>query len=130
MSGFEVGQAVECIDDKHGPFRKINGWILLPDLDGLTRGRIYTIRRVGTEHVTGTPAVWLKEIVRHIKYDEPEEPGFLARRFRPLPDERLDVFRSLLEPTPEQVLVVTTEDNLERLDEVARAIGDAGTMGA
>lgn len=98
-SAFHVGQLVECIDDELPTNLDLETTI--PDLNGLTRGRIYTVRWAGrfTRNDGDTHfGVRLNEIVR----PEDDVP-YLAGRFRPVDDSRLDVFRKALVRKPEVV---------------------------
>jgi hypothetical protein len=73
------GAKVVCVDD--GPGRRP---CLFPGLlDGLTKGRVYTVRRVAPDWYYGHPVIFLVEFVRPID-GEPSETGYDIRRFRPL----------------------------------------------
>ena len=105
---FEPGQLVECVDSS--PLADGGGQFKFAFLDGLTAGRIYTIRQTGfyTGPFDGEVAycVWLEEIDRRIwmvERDWPDEPPYLARRFRPLQDSRIAVFRQILARTPREL---------------------------
>lgn len=90
-----VGQRVVCVDDVIRS-EDVPHWInLVGDLDGLTFGTVYTIRRIGISDIYGTVDIYLEEIIRPIESDEPET-GYFADRFRPLDESRLDVFREML----------------------------------
>lgn len=95
---FHVGQLVVCVDDRRSVERGIKpppgGFI--GDLDGLTRGRIYTVRRICFDDYFLLTIVVLDEIVR------PQDDGYDSTRFRPLSDTRISVFRKMLEPSPEK----------------------------
>lgn len=102
---FYVGQLVLCVDDdsKLQDYAPPPGRRFVDDLGGLTRGVVYTVRRVGCHwYLTDVPLVWLEEIVRPTMEGDPEEIGFAADRFRPLKDSALDVFTALLEPAPKE----------------------------
>lgn len=123
--GFAVGMRVLCVDDieRHiGDIRYKRG------LSGLTKGRVYTVRRFDPYHYDGVseaaPTVWLEEITRRhdprIMY---EEQGFLASRFRPLDESRLTVFRQMLVTPPTKELV---EDHLDAsIADCERAVREA-----
>ena len=85
---FRVGQLVVCVDDS-----------LLGDCltTKVVRGAVYTIRAFETHH--GIAGVLLCEIV-NLKSPYGGEYGYLARRFRPIVDSRLDVFREMLVRPP------------------------------
>lgn len=89
---FHPGQLVECIDDALPT--NIDLGTTIPDLHGIKKGRIYTVRWAGrfTRNDGDTLfGVRLSEIVR----PEGDVP-YLADRFRPVDDSRLDVFRAML----------------------------------
>jgi hypothetical protein len=79
------GDKVVCVNDTPGKFTYPNPRIeWIADLDGLTKGRIYTIRKIGQG---ADPAdfdifVWLQEIYR--PSDDFGEPGYHPERFRPV----------------------------------------------
>ena len=93
---FYVGQKVVCIDDgsdeKYNiPREDMEYW---GDLDGLTRGHVYTVRALGAwgEYATGN--VWLVEIVRPLDCDYSLQFGeapFAAARFRPVVERKTDI---------------------------------------
>lgn len=85
---FRPGQLVECIDDALPAH--LDTETTLPELDGLTRGRIYTVscagrftRNTGDTFYCGR----LAEITRL------QDVPYFADRFVPVDDGRLDVFR-------------------------------------
>lgn len=97
------GQLVECINDTpHGP--------LAPDeytMDGLARGRIYTVRWVGM-HQSDLHGRYrglrLEEIFRKPEVPECEvDLPYRTSRFRPVESTRLNVFRAMLDQTPQKV---------------------------
>lgn len=93
---FHPGQLVECVDAAIPS--NIDLEFTVPDLDGLTRGRIYTVRWAGrfTRNTGDTIyGVHLAEITRG------KEVPYFAGRFRPVDDSRLDVFRKALVRKPE-----------------------------
>jgi len=96
---FSVGQLVVCVDDSIGNWR-IRGQKYVFDLGGLQKGKIYTIRETLICPLHNHPAVRLVEIIRpsHIVYRG--EAPFSMRRFRPVVETRLDVFREMLAPVP------------------------------
>lgn len=82
---WHIGQRVVCVDDKG----------VQPIVKPLIKGRIYTIREI-TNYSTG--GFRLHEI-----HNEPcsTTHGFLevsykARRFRPIDEKRIDIFRAML----------------------------------
>lgn len=98
---FRVGQLVVCVDDKPH-----DGWVLYsgrtwqkPGLDGLKSGVVYTIRGLGVAE-TGYDHLWLEEIVRVGGEPSDAEPGYRAERFRPVVENRLKIFRSMLVNIP------------------------------
>ena len=81
---FRVGQKVVCVDDTPCPQSSMP-WKLIGTLDGLTKGRIYTIRRIGC--FAGRHQVWLDEIVRPLLGSicaKHGEAGYRPSRFRPI----------------------------------------------
>lgn len=107
---FEPGQLVWCVDD-----------VALPgfhfDMHGLRKGAVYTVRAKGNDELDGGAVVYLDEINRPVRGYRTYEPGYCVSRFRPLPDERLDIFRKALEPAPEKVAVYEIEAEMLRLED-------------
>lgn len=98
-----VGQRVVCIDASPS-----DPTYTIDDLDGLTVGIVYTVRRIGIDEYWGSLCFWLNEIDRGV---EPEferfgETGYSVRRFKPVDESRLDIFREMLNDC----------ENLERQD--------------
>lgn len=98
---FVVGQKVVCIDNVP---RAAPPWInYIGGMDGLTKGRIYTVREVGLiSFIDGySPCIRVAEIVR------PTDDGpYLACRFRPVVERKTDISvftRMLLEVSNECV---------------------------
>lgn len=94
---FHVGQLVECVNDDplldpHG-----NG-----KMDGLRRGVVYTIREHFFDFRYGLEVVRLYELHRPKPYPEVSDWPYDSRRFRPLTDSRIAVFRKMLAPSPKQ----------------------------
>jgi hypothetical protein len=97
---FHVGQKVVCVDADPCTYTPAG----VGDLDGLTRGEIYTIRRIGESPFwSGTPNVWLVEISRPLFFGG--EPGYHTGRFRPVVERKTDIsiFQAMLNPKHEQV---------------------------
>lgn len=96
---FYVGQKVICVDDslRNDPGVKYYG-----DLDGLTKGEIYTIRSVDIDPFDKLPVIRVFEITRSngLEYEEPYELGFYAYRFRPIIERETDIsiFKKMLKP--------------------------------
>lgn len=86
MSNFHIGQRVVCVDDSAGRFAQGDEWHLV-------KGKIYTISAVAI--VRGKVPVC--QIAEHAM-----ERGsyLLSKRFRPVDEKRIDVFRALLTPIP------------------------------
>ena len=89
---FRVGQKVVCVNDAsigHGSFFvNAYGKLMRSDgnMGGLTRGNIYTVRRItATEYQT---LLALEEIDRPCAGPD---PGFRADRFRPLIERKTDI---------------------------------------
>jgi hypothetical protein len=105
---FRIGQLVVCIDDSiqesgivfskrlHKPF------LLRGDLNGLTRGQIYTVRGIDLDWVDEKPVLFLEEIIRPKLHHEHAETGFLASRFRPVQERKsqtdISIFLKMLSP--------------------------------
>ncbi len=91
---FHVGQLVECVDDQSHPewhFTSVSR-----GLDGLKRGSVYVVRETGLQHpASNHDSIRLAGIRR-----QPDSP-FSTRRFRPLSETRLAIFRRLLKPVSE-----------------------------
>lgn len=75
---FHVGQKVVCVDDTMPP--EGNG---IGTLNGLKKGSVYTVRRVGVDALYQAPGVWLEEIIRPdwLHYGE---TAYNIIRFRPV----------------------------------------------
>lgn len=86
---FHVGQLVVCVDDA-----PLNPLRISAREDGLRRGAVYTVRDTLT--FRGEACVRLAEIVRPIRSDDDFETPMLARRFRPVDEKRIEVFRKAL----------------------------------
>lgn len=100
---FHVGQLVVCVDDSPltapPPPRPWIQWDR--DMDGLLRGRVYTIRDSGIRSVCDVDGVRLNEIVRRPCPVTGTDPAYSARRFRPVDDTRIAVFRQALTSVPQ-----------------------------
>lgn len=87
---FRIGQKVVCVDDSGGNY---SPWPISIDstVDGLTKNRVYHIRRVGKYR--GAKVVWLAEINRGRCSNHPRagEVGFARERFRPLIERKTDI---------------------------------------
>lgn len=86
---FHPGQFVVCVDDAP---------VTTAIMDGLRRGHVYTVRWAGTgTDVDGSKfaGIRVEEIVRPSR-DGSDDTPYSQRRFRPLDDDRLDVFRKAL----------------------------------
>lgn len=83
---FRVGMKVVCIDDSdHLERTPPLGFKWAGDLDGLTEGKVYTIRSIYSHPVTGDLGVEINEIVRaYVATAAYHVSGFAAWRFRPL----------------------------------------------
>jgi hypothetical protein len=104
---FHIGQKVVCIDadptfiNQHGNL----------DMDGLTKGCVYTIRAIGEAPFWGGTSIWLEEIHRSIEplWMQLGEMPYDVRRFRPVVEKKTDIsiFTAMLTPSPKQVERVT-----------------------
>lgn len=91
---FHVGQLVVCIDDKE----PVHPLATPGCMDGLTAGRIYTVRELsGPTWLDGRPTIKLEEIVR-----EPDD-GYWAHRFRPVRDTSIEIFREAVKHLPIEI---------------------------
>lgn len=97
---WKVGDRVVCVDDE--PHDRYSPWAATGNnLDGLKKGRVYTIRKIGLYSHYNTLLVWLDEIVRPKRGPiarQYGEVGFDPRRFRPVQPRKTDisVFEALL----------------------------------
>lgn len=93
---FVVGQHVVCVDDTLS-----SGVNIVGDLDGLTAGRVYTIRWVGiheSPRFGPQVCVRLREIVRARCPTHGDDMPFAAVRFRPAPS--IEALKDLLVNAP------------------------------
>lgn len=100
------GQLVECVDDRLTD-KSADPYIVF-SLDGLQRGRIYTVRWAGIyadREAAPEYMVRLEEIHRGQCGVDPTifDRPYRASRFRPVDEGRLEVFRAMLAPTRETV---------------------------
>lgn len=97
---FVVGQKVVCIDDDVFRYR-VPGvkYPENPTLDGLEKGKIYTVRDIYFNQSTGFINVSVEEIVRKyyselsktiVEYD-PSLQGFHHKRFAPLKERKTSI---------------------------------------
>jgi hypothetical protein len=105
---FHVGQKVVCVDDRcHGRYLP-PGFSSVPNLHGLTAGRVYTVRRVGYIAGSDVFSIWLQEIIRPTKLIfgiTHDELPFAAARFRPLVERKTDIsiFTAMLNSSRKKV---------------------------
>ena len=100
---FHVGQLVVCVDEDPASHAK-PGWSYVGDLDGLTRGSVYTIRDVLVDPVQRGNSVRLVEIVRSV-YRGREVP-YAVERFRPVDETKLSVFKAMLVSPPKETVTI------------------------
>ena len=115
---FYVGQRVVCVDDgdhtRYASAKLLSKHRLSGGMNGLTRGRVYTIRAVrqdwADENIT---VVFLREIVRPLFPSEPEESGYAPQRFRPLVERKtsIEIFQRLLLPSEKEKELETMTGN-------------------
>ena len=100
---FEPGQLVECVDDHFVGSRP----------SPIRRGGIYTVLETGPmlsfslgQYDGCGDGIWLQEVTN------PYTTGgeFAAPRFRPVRGERLDIFRSMLEPQRTDFVLIEEVD--------------------
>lgn len=90
---WKVGDPVVCVDD--AAHARYTSWALSDtSFDGLTAGRVYTIRKIDVDY--GVVNVWLNEIVRPRRGrtwagEVPEECGYDPRRFRKVQPRNTDI---------------------------------------
>ena len=105
MTPFHVGMRVVCVNDDPSLVRAFYSGNLNGEMHGLQKGKVYTIRRIGVDELSGSPTVWLFEITRPTRFKRSVEPGYYALRFRPAHENRMDELRTLLAPVPSKELV-------------------------
>lgn len=101
---FRIGQKVVCVNvsmaigrprgfPPHKP--------IIPGLDGLTLGEVYTIRVIVP--CDDEPEIYLEEIARSYCPYRRREAGFAHKRFRPVVDTKTDisVLTAMLNPSRE-----------------------------
>lgn len=108
--GFRVGQEVVCVNADHGLISV--PWAVLGGLDGLTKGQTYVVRSTG--NFRGFPCIWLNEIVRAIRGDDPNECGFSVLRFAPAVKRKTDTGMAILkkvaaDQSKKRVLVIAND---------------------
>ena len=101
MTPFHVGMKVACVDDEaRGQYLPPIHSCTAKDLDGLTKGNIYTIRGFYTgndpDWTYGCGSIYLEEIHRSVWGGE--EAPFAILRFRPLVKTNIEIFTSMLAP--------------------------------
>lgn len=108
MSWAKVGAKCVCVDDaiRPPPNRMVE---FIGGLDGLTEGRIYTIREIYIDPYSDEVQVCLNEIWRPTHPDENfgRESGYSIDRFRPLitrtQEQDVALFRHNLNSAPQGV---------------------------
>lgn len=107
---FYVGQKVVCLDAEPHLRYMPPGFNGIGDLDGLTEGAVYTVRRVGRRHPADPMpnSLWLEELRRPLRVETCimlGEAGFDPRRFRPVVERKTDisVFQAMLNPSSDRV---------------------------
>lgn len=100
---FHVGQKVWCVDAVIRP-EYTRGYRILPGsgMDGLTQNEIYTIREIGPHFILGDLLISLNEIQRPYP-DTLNYQGFNARRFRPLREQNIEIFRQMCRDVTDKV---------------------------
>lgn len=87
---WHVGMKVVCVDDYPGGYEARPDIFEYSDgLDGLTWGRVYTIRAIGPDQEDGSLSVWLDEI--HRPLERGYETGYAVERFRPVQHRATDI---------------------------------------
>lgn len=90
MTDFFVGQKIVCIDaDLHLEWL-VPARAYTMNMNGLTRGIVYTVRAV-CDHLDGSKnCIKLAEIIRH-----PMDQPYSSARFRPVEYKAISVFRKI-----------------------------------
>lgn len=85
LDWLRIGNKVVCVNDEVAAYRHLRPHIKLwsNTLDGLTKGKIYTIRDVYYDENSQT-LIRLYEIIRPNRPIDNGESGFNSGRFRPL----------------------------------------------
>lgn len=98
LMAFRVGQEVVCVDDNNNGQYDAPGYKFDGQLDGLTRGQVYTVREIVAcpLSITGV-GVRLNEIVR-----PREDTPYCDARFRPIVKTDISIFEAMLAPSPKQ----------------------------
>lgn len=132
---WRVGMKCVCVEDRPNsvlgipPSPGFTGWS--GNMHGLTKGKIYTVRALGTDEFTGNPVLLLVEIVRPMNRFATREQGFRTDRFRPLVSRSTDTGFSILADIRDGKRRVADEPvDAETLREMERALADAGYMPA
>lgn len=98
---FRVGQKVVCVNDAPDSF-VLPGihYSEIAALDGLTKGKVYTVRNVVVRPADMSPGIWLEEIYRPPNLGDVLHYGgecpFAAARFRPLVETDISIFQAML----------------------------------
>lgn len=98
---FHIGQKVVCVNDRLNAFGNPKNNPMF-DLEGLTKGSIYTIRWCGYDPGWDIAIVRIEEILR-LKGTPWEDFPYGAPRFAPLKKKQtsIAVFQEMLVKTPE-----------------------------
>lgn len=101
MTPFHVGMKVVCVDaEGHGKYVP-PGYVGSGHMDGLERGKTYTVREVlGEFHGFQGCCIFLEEITRPSCGVFQEEPPYCAARFRPVVKTDISIFQAMLVPSP------------------------------
>jgi hypothetical protein len=91
MTALRAGMKVVCVNDTPQTTSSRS-------LDGLRKGEVYTIRRVGPDLDIGIVCVWLGEITRRGSSHWIDELGFCPSRFRRVKTTSIECFKALLAP--------------------------------
>lgn len=93
MNNYYIGQKVVCIDDTLDLIDpKFVGYVLYGDLNGLTKGNIYTIRDIFNDPDFPEDLVcYLEEIKRDVDERLNIEMFYCITRFKPLEEKKTDI---------------------------------------
>jgi len=90
---FVIGQKIVCVDDHPMTGRKPGLTYDDKGLDGLTKGQIYTVRRIYTSNFSRSGiCIELEEIIRRMDHPGVEcHTGYDYIRFAPLKEKKTDI---------------------------------------
>lgn len=95
MTDIKPGDLVVCVDDNWGEHRNETCPI---------KGTVYTVRELFC--IGGVAGLWLEEIINNPRQylGSFGEIGFMEKRFRPVRDDSIDIFRELVANPPKELV--------------------------